>query len=51
MIAVWSRDPKEQTAIPTWEVVFTTAHQATGALLLVLSVLLAAWTRRLLLRG
>ncbi len=35
-------------AIPPLEVVITTAHQATGALLLTLAVLLAAWTRRLL---
>ena len=50
MIAVWSR-PQGGTSIPVWEVVFTTAHQATGALLLALSVLLMAWTRRLLRPG
>jgi cytochrome c oxidase assembly protein subunit 15 len=47
MIAVWSR-PVESTHIPVWEVVVTTAHQATGAVLLAMSVLLMAWTRRLL---
>jgi cytochrome c oxidase assembly protein subunit 15 len=57
LIAVLSRDsvpptvsgeatPLEQ--IPLWEVVFTTAHQATGALLLALATLLMLWTRRLL---
>lgn len=51
MIAVWSRDPATETRIPTWEVAFTTAHQATGALLLALSALLMVWTRRLLARG
>jgi cytochrome c oxidase assembly protein subunit 15 len=34
--------------IPLWEVVFTTAHQAIGALLLALATLLMLWTRRLL---
>ena len=34
--------------IPVIEVVLTTAHQTTGALLLALSILLALWTRRLL---
>jgi cytochrome c oxidase assembly protein subunit 15 len=47
MIAVWSRST-DQAHIPIWEVAFTTAHQATGALLLAMSVLLTAWTRRLL---
>ena len=36
--------------IPLWEIVFTTAHQATGALLLGLSTMLMLWTRRLLRR-
>jgi len=57
LIAVWSRDSAPPTVsgeatplehIPLWEVVFTTAHQATGALLLALSTLLMLWTRRLL---
>lgn len=33
--------------IPLWEIVFTTAHQATGALLLALATMLMLWTRRL----
>jgi len=33
--------------IPAWEVVVTTAHQATGAILLGLATLLMAWTHRL----
>jgi hypothetical protein len=35
-------------AIPSWEVVSTSAHQATGALLLMLAVQGAAWGRRML---
>jgi cytochrome c oxidase assembly protein subunit 15 len=35
-------------AIPLWEVLSTSAHQATGAMLLMLAVLGAAWARRLL---
>lgn len=35
-------------AIPLWEVISTSAHQATGALLLMLAVQGAGWTRRLL---
>ena len=35
-------------AIPLWEVFSTSAHQATGALLLMLAVQGAAWSRRLL---
>ena len=35
-------------AIPAWEVLSTSAHQATGALLLMLAVQGAAWARRLL---
>jgi len=57
LMAVWSRDSTPPTVsgqatpleqIPLWEVVFTTAHQATGALLLALATLLMIWTRRLL---
>jgi cytochrome c oxidase assembly protein subunit 15 len=35
-------------APPAWEVLVTTAHQATGAILLAAATLGAAWTRRLL---
>jgi cytochrome c oxidase assembly protein subunit 15 len=35
-------------AIPAWEVIFTSAHQATGALLLMAAVQGAAWSRRML---
>ncbi|MBM4112443.1 MAG: hypothetical protein FJ253_03565 [Phycisphaerae bacterium] len=35
-------------AIPAWEIVVTTAHQATGAILLGVSLLLAAWSFRLI---
>jgi cytochrome c oxidase assembly protein subunit 15 len=35
---------------PAYEVAIATAHQATGALLLACSVMLALWTRRLLAR-
>lgn len=57
MIAVWSRPSLAPTGsgestpietIPLWEVVFTTSHQATGALLLALATLLTLWTHRLL---
>jgi heme A synthase len=34
--------------IPLWEIIFTTAHQATGAVLLALATMLLLWTRRLL---
>jgi cytochrome c oxidase assembly protein subunit 15 len=44
VVAVWTRGGER---IPAFEVAITTAHQATGAVLLGLSVLLAAWTRRL----
>jgi cytochrome c oxidase assembly protein subunit 15 len=33
--------------IPLWEIIFTTAHQAIGALLLGLATMLMLWTRRL----
>lgn len=39
---------REAEVIPWYEVVVTTAHQATGAVLLALAALLAAWSRRLL---
>ena len=35
-------------SIPLWEVLSTSAHQATGALLIMLAVQGAAWSRRLL---
>ena len=38
-------------AIPSWEAILTTAHQATGALLLMACVQGAAWSRRLLAAG
>jgi ABC-type transport system involved in multi-copper enzyme maturation permease subunit len=38
---------RKTEAIPLWEVVFTSLHQVTGAVLLATSVLLAAWWRRL----
>jgi cytochrome c oxidase assembly protein subunit 15 len=46
LIAVLSTWNDEGDAI--WEVVITTAHQATGALLLAVATLLMLWTRRLL---
>jgi heme A synthase len=46
VVAVWTRGGEK---IPVFEVAITTAHQATGAVLLGLSVLLAAWMRRLVL--
>ncbi|NBX36141.1 MAG: hypothetical protein EBR10_02815 [Planctomycetes bacterium] len=39
---------RKTEAIPLWEVVFTSLHQVTGAVLLATSVLLAAWWRRLI---
>ncbi len=45
LVAIWTRS---STQIPAWEVVVTTAHQATGAFILGVSTLLAVWTRRLL---
>jgi heme A synthase len=41
---------RKDAAIPLWEIVFTSAHQATGALLLASAVQAAAWTRRLVAR-
>ncbi|MSR70018.1 MAG: hypothetical protein EXS17_06715 [Phycisphaerales bacterium] len=38
---------RKSLAIPTGEIIFTTMHQATGALLFATSVLLAVWWRRL----
>ena len=38
-------------AIPTLEVVVTTAHQAVGAILLAMAVMHAVWVRRLLTDG
>jgi heme A synthase len=34
-------------SIPTWEIIATSAHQATGAALLGVSTSIAVWTRRL----
>jgi heme A synthase len=45
LAAVWTRSGE---AIPLWEVIFVTSHQITGAALLGGSVLLAAWSRRLI---
>lgn len=44
LVAVFVRPGVE---IPVWELLITSAHQATGALLLGLSTMLALWTRRL----
>jgi len=45
--AVLSRPEEGTTAdVPAWEVLLTSGHQANGALLLVLSLLLVAWYRR-----
>lgn len=44
LVAVFVRAGVE---IPTWELLVTSSHQATGALLLGLGVLIALWTRRL----
>ena len=38
---------RKDQVIPIWEVVFTSAHQATGALLLAAAIQGAAWSRRL----
>ena len=46
MMVVWMSKPHEPT--PAYEVIITTAHQMTGALLLMTSALLTLWTRRLL---
>jgi len=46
MVAVLRREPADP--IPTWEVIVTTLHQATGAALLALATLHAIWVRRLL---
>jgi heme a synthase len=45
LAAVWSRVGE---TIPLWEVIFVTSHQITGAALLGGSLLLAAWSRRLI---
>lgn len=45
-IAVWSRTGEQAT--PVLEVIITTAHQATGALLLATAVLIMLWMRRLM---
>ena len=45
MIVVWMSDPQH---IRGFEVIVTTAHQITGAMLLASSALLALWSRRLL---
>ncbi len=39
---------RTMTEIPVWEVLITTAHQGTGAILLAVSVSLACWCRRLI---
>ena len=44
LIAVFVRPGAE---IPVWELLVTSAHQATGAVLLGMSTMLALWTRRL----
>ena len=44
LIAVFVRPGTE---IPVWELVITSAHQATGAVLLGMSTMLALWARRL----
>ena len=46
MIVVLTRSGEGE--IPILEVIITTAHQTTGALLLAFSILLAVWVRRLL---
>lgn len=48
LVAVFVRPGVE---IPTWELLVTSSHQATGALLLGLGVLIALWTRRLAAGG
>mgnify|MGYP003326762897 CR=1 FL=1 len=42
---------RRDAEIPIYEVIITTAHQATGALLLASAVLLLAWNSRLLQSG
>lgn len=37
---------RKSATIPTWEILFTSAHQATGALLLATSAVIALWWRR-----
>jgi protein-S-isoprenylcysteine O-methyltransferase Ste14 len=44
LVAVFVRPGVE---IPVWELLITSAHQATGAVLLGMSTMLALWTRRL----
>lgn len=57
LIAVWARPSIPPTVsgeatpigvIPLWEIIFTSAHQAIGALLLALATMLMLWTRRIL---
>ena len=38
---------RRDAAIPLWELMFTSAHQATGALLFAAAIQGAAWARRL----
>ena len=38
---------RKDAAIPLWELMFTSAHQATGALLFASTIMGAAWSRRL----
>lgn len=45
LIAVWSRGSQEN--IPVLEVIITTAHQVTGAIMLATATLLVLWVRRL----
>ena len=42
---------RRSPVVPTWEVAATSAHQAMGAMVLGVSVLLAAWSMRLLSRA
>lgn len=49
LITVFSRNPEQP--IPSIEVIVTTMHQATGALLLAIAVLSAAWLRRVVVGG
>lgn len=57
MIAVLARPSAPPTTsgvatpigiVPLWEIVFTSAHQAIGALLLAIATMLMMWTRRVL---
>lgn len=48
MIVVWMSDPQQ---IRAYEVIVTTAHQITGAMLLAGSALLTLWSRRLLMHA